>query len=142
MSTDQLSPSSERVLPHADEVTAEFWAAARRGEIVVQFCDECLRFVHPPRAQCPGCGHAETLSWKPVSGRGRIHSAARVTREFSVGIPVPYVPITVELVEQDELVLWSRLSGSTDLPEIGALVTAVFEQVTDEVTLINFGLDG
>jgi uncharacterized OB-fold protein len=73
-----------------------------------------------------------------VSGEGRINAASRVTREFSVGVPVPYVALVVELDEQAGLLVWSSLSGSTDLPAIGQRVRAVYHPVAEDVTLIYF----
>src|SRR6478672_5538210 len=48
-----------------DERTAEYFAGAARGELVLPRCDSCHRFVWYPEEECPRCG-ARLFTWTVV----------------------------------------------------------------------------
>ena len=50
-------------------LTEPYYAALRRGELVVQHCKACDRNIMYPRHVCPFC-HEADLSWVPTSGTG------------------------------------------------------------------------
>ena len=60
--------------PVPDAVDQTFWDACNEERLVIQHCDACSRFQHPPEATCYECGSAEKLGWRPMSGRGTIYS--------------------------------------------------------------------
>src|SRR6266516_3802094 len=64
-----------------DERTAEYFAGAARGELVLPRCDSCNRFVWYPEEECPHCG-GRAFTWTPVSGRGRLFTWTVVRRAF------------------------------------------------------------
>lgn len=80
--------------------THPFWAACRRGELVIQRCTACERRVHLPAATCPWCGGGE-LVYEPVSGEGSVHTYTVVHRSFAPGWTgrEPYVLAWVDLPE-------------------------------------------
>jgi uncharacterized OB-fold protein len=82
----------------ADERTAEFFAGAARGELVIPRCDVCAAFCWYPEVACPRCG-GEAFTWTRVSGRGRLYSWAVVRRAFLPAFEemVPFVTALVEL---------------------------------------------
>jgi uncharacterized OB-fold protein len=126
-------------LPEPSELTAGFWDAARRHELVVQQCTACGTFRHYPQHRCPGCLSAE-WSWTPVSGRGRVHSFTVTHRGFNPAWSerLPYALVTVELEEGVRMV--SDLPDEqTDAVEIGRRVEVFFEDL-DDVTLPRFRL--
>ena len=82
-----------------DPLTAPFFAAAARGELVVPRCAACDTFVWYPEATCPTCGGA--LTWTAVSGRGRLFSWAVVRRAFLPAF-ADKVPFVTALVALDE----------------------------------------
>jgi uncharacterized OB-fold protein len=91
-------------------VSAPFWAAAERDELVLQRCDACEAFVWYPRALCPGCGSA-TLSWVAVSAWGTVYA---VTVHHRAPRPelAALVPYAVVLVDLDEGVrMMARMTG-------------------------------
>jgi uncharacterized OB-fold protein len=143
---------TELTLPPIDEHAAPFFEGCRAGELRMQQCAETGRLIFPPRPMSPFAPHV-TPVWTPVSGRGTIWS-------FVVPHPpllapfqdlAPYNVILVAL-EEDPTV---RLTGNL-LPaeggaineldpatiEIGARVRAVFEQLTDEISVPRWVLDG
>jgi uncharacterized OB-fold protein len=87
-------------LPDVDDpLTAEFFAGAARGELVIPRCDSCGAFVWYPRDACPHDGGA--LTWAPVSGRGTLFSWAVVQRAFLPAF-ADMVPFVTALVAIDE----------------------------------------
>jgi uncharacterized OB-fold protein len=83
-----------------DEVTAEFFAGAARGELVIPRCDTCGAFCWYPARSCAACG-GDTFTWTPVSGRGRLFSWAVVRRPFLPAFEA-MVPFVTALVALDE----------------------------------------
>jgi uncharacterized OB-fold protein len=125
---------SERPAPVPDRDTAPFWDGARGGELRIQRCAACGRFVFYPRAVCPHC-MADSLAWVVATGRGSVYSFTVVHRtsdEFQ-----SEVPFTVGLVELDEGV---RMMARLDIaePVVGMPVQVVFERVSDELSLPHF----
>ena len=82
----------------SDERTAEFFAGAARGELVIPKCDGCAAFCWYPEEACPQCG-GEAFTWTGVSGRGRLYSWAVVRRAFLPAFEemVPFVTALVAL---------------------------------------------
>jgi uncharacterized OB-fold protein len=72
-----------------DERTAEFFAGARRGELLVPRCDACGSLCWYPSSECDRCD-GTSFTWSRVSGRGRLFSWAVVHR--------PFLPAFSELV--------------------------------------------
>jgi uncharacterized OB-fold protein len=133
------------LLPDVDgEDSAEFWAGAARGELLVQACGECGRWRFPPRPMCPYC-RSTTPRWETTNGKGTIWS-------FVVAHPpllpayaelAPYNVIVVALDQDPKIRMVGNLVASDDAPlngldphtvEIGTPVTVTFTQV-DGVTL-------
>ncbi|MEV5576281.1 Zn-ribbon domain-containing OB-fold protein [Spirillospora sp. NPDC052269] len=87
-----------RPTPTPSPATEPYWAACRRGELALQRCGGCRRFVHFPELRCPYCGSAE-LAYEAVSGRGAVHTFTVVHRSFLPGFPPPYTVAWVDLPE-------------------------------------------
>ncbi|MBC6461241.1 Zn-ribbon domain-containing OB-fold protein [Actinomadura sp. HBU206391] len=87
-----------RPLPSPTPLTAPYWDACRRGELLIQHCAGCGRFVHFPEPACPYCGGAD-LPYDEVSGHGRVHTYSVVHRTFLPGFEVPYVLAWIDLDE-------------------------------------------
>ncbi|BBZ14736.1 hypothetical protein MBRA_49310 [Mycobacterium branderi] len=69
---------------------------ADRG-FLVEHCDPCTRWVHPPAGVCPDCGGP--LTARPVSGRGTVFTYTVNFHPYNPDIPTPYVIAIVELDE-------------------------------------------
>jgi uncharacterized OB-fold protein len=108
----------ELLLPEqpAPETSAPFWAAAARGELVIQRCDECGALQHPPGPVCLSC-LSDSLSFVPVSGKGTIYSFTVVHRALIPELRphVPYVLALIDLVEGVRLVSLIRGDGARDV---------------------------
>ena len=84
----------------SDERTAEYFAGAARGELMIPRCDACGRLVWYPEPKCPDCD-GESFTWTRVSGRGRVFSWTVVRRAFLPAFEemVPFVTALVALEE-------------------------------------------
>ena len=90
---------STRPQPGPDHVTAPFWDAAARGELIVQRCLRCGAAQHYPRAMCRAC--AGRTAWEKCSGRGTVYtfSVVRQNRPPPFDALVPYVVAMIDLEE-------------------------------------------
>ena len=87
-------------LPDAtDELVAEYFAGAARGEVRIPWCSACDRWCWYPEWSCPACGGE--LVWTATSGRARLFSWAVVWRAFLPAFAdiVPFVTALVALEE-------------------------------------------
>ncbi len=133
---------SERPRPVADECSQPFWQAAQRHQLVIQRCQDCGYFNHPPRPACDAC-QSQSLQFEPVSGRGAIYSFTIMHQPNIAGFEdqIPYLNILVELAEQPLLLMVSSLPISErEKVRIGARVEVYFEKVDAELTLPQFQL--
>ena len=133
------------LLPTFGAEAAPFFDGCRAGELRVQRCRDTGRLIFPPREVSPWGTHAEP-EWVALSGRGTIWS-------FAVPHPpllpwyaerAPYAVVVVALDEDPRIRLVGNLlareGGAIDevdpaTLEIDTPVRAVFEPVTDEITL-------
>ena len=127
-------------VPDANAETAEFWDAAKRHEIALQRCGGCGEVRHPPLPVCPKC-HSWEFAWRVVGGEGKVESWI-VVHHVVYPAFAPDAPYNVALVSLDDcpnVRLTTNIVGC-DSAEImiGMPVTAVFEDVTEQVTLIKF----
>ena len=133
---------SKKPLPAVDDLSQLFWEAAKQHKLVVQRCQECSYFNHPPRLACDAC-QSQQLQFEPVSGQGTIYTFTVMHQPNIAGFEdqIPYINILVELEEQPLLFMVSNLPDSEkDKVRIGGQVEAYFEDVNDEITLPQFRL--
>jgi uncharacterized OB-fold protein len=123
-----------------NELTAGFWDAARRHELVVQRCDACGVLRHYPQHLCPQC-HSDAWSWAPIEGRGVVYSFTVTHRAFGAAWAerVPYAVATVEL-DNGIRMLSDLPADDTDDVVIGARVEVYFDDRDDDVTRPRFRL--
>jgi uncharacterized OB-fold protein len=128
-----------RPLPIWDPDTEGFWIAARDHVLAVKQCQACGYTTFPPWPTCRSCSSLE-FAWRPTSGRGRIFTWTTVfvsTRpEFKND-----VPYTLAVVDLDDFPVRipARLRGVAPLQaKIGGAVSAGFEDVTAEVSLLHW----
>lgn len=135
-------PDPQRPRPAADGLTRPFWEAARRGQLVVQRCESCATWQHPPSTGCHRCGGG-LLAFQAVSGAARLFSWSILHQGLAPGFDacVPYLNLLVELVEQPGLLMLSdqRFDPAVDAAlKIGAPMQVWFEAVDADFTLPQF----
>lgn len=125
------------IVPAPSELTAFFWDGAREGQLLVQQCNTCHRFQHPPEPVCHHCLSFD-LGHGKMSGRGTVYTYQVATQAFHPWFAdkLPYVIGVVELDEQRGLKLLTNL---VDFPEdalaVGARVQVRFRPLSDEFSL-------
>ncbi|MET7452949.1 OB-fold domain-containing protein [Streptomyces sp. NPDC005574] len=127
---------SARPVPRPTVLSEPFWAAARRGDLVVPECVSCdLRFFVPEPA-CPGC-MARDWRYAPSSGRGTVYTVTVVHRAPGPGFEAPFALAVVDL--DDGGTLLSHVdAGDPDDVVIGMRVRVDFRALTDRITLPYF----
>jgi hypothetical protein len=130
--------TSTKPIPRVTSELAPFFAAAKRGELVVQRCAECGLLRFPPREVCSRCW-SRASEWTAVSGRGEVYSFYLMHQVYHPGFlaEVPYPVVVVELDEGPRIL--SNLVGcKREDIRIGMPVEVAFEDLSDEVTLPKF----
>jgi uncharacterized OB-fold protein len=132
-------PPKPRPAPQPDFDSAPYWSAAREGHLVVQRCQVCANAQLYGRALCTRCGSAEVV-WEPASGRGSVYSYTVIRQQYLRPFRdmVPYVVALVDL-EEGPRVMTNIVGCEPDEVTIGMPVTARFEPVSDEASIVLFG---
>lgn len=123
---------ADRPLPDVDDpIAAPFWEYCRRHELRIQRSRSTGAFVFPPRPH-----YAGDYEWAIVSGRGRVLTFVIVRPPFlpAFADKVPFVIAVIELEEGPRLV-GNILDCAIADVQSGLAVEAVFEDLTDRVTL-------
>ena len=115
----------------SDPDTGGFFAAARRGELVVRVCDGCGAVLHVPVAYCHTCGSWEG-TWTPVQGTGRLVSWTTAEHQVHPAYPVPYTIVLVELDDRPGVRFVGSLPGAPQLTD-GQPMRVWFEELDDAV---------
>jgi uncharacterized OB-fold protein len=124
-------------LPVADPTSDFFWAAAREHQLKVLGCADCGWLIHPPRPYCPKCLSGDVAP-RTLSGKGKIysHTVSMIALHPYYVDKVPFVLVTVELIEQRGLHLFSRLVDcDIDDAVVDMQVEVVFDDVAEGLTL-------
>jgi uncharacterized OB-fold protein len=125
-------------LPHIGPDTEPFWAAAREGRLRLPVCTGCDRPFWPAGPICPFC-LSDDLTWRDMSGRGRISTFTVVHRAWYPAFMTngPYNVVQVELEEGPRL-MGNLVDVPPGGPRVDMPVQVVFDAVTPDVTLPRF----
>jgi uncharacterized protein len=131
-------PSRPMPRPESRSLTAPFWEAARRHELVCQRCTKCSSWIFYPREQCPTC-FSRDLEWAPVSGRGRVFAFTIIHQPANAAFESE-VPYAYAIVQLDEGVRMPTniIDCDLDAVRVDMPVTAIFDDVSPEWTLVKF----
>ena len=120
-----------RQLPGLNANNQAFWTGGARGELLINQCQACARYIHPPLPHCGHCGAVDPVP-TAVSGRGRVASFTINHQPWLAGMKVPFVFAAIELAEQPELyVLSNIISCQPEDVRMGMAVEVQFEQHGD-----------
>jgi uncharacterized protein len=118
----------QRPRPVPDRVSAFYWDAAERHQLMVLRCEACRLLHHPPDVACPHCG-ATDLAAVAVSGRGTVFASTVARQAFDRAFleAVPYVLALVELDEQPGVRILANVLDVADEPvAVGTPVEVTF----------------
>jgi uncharacterized protein len=96
-----------RMLPQRGGHDRAFWTGGAKGQLLIERCDVCALWVHPPAGTCRECGGP--LVARPVSGRGTVFTYTVNLHAYNPTVPLPYVIAIVELIEQQGLRLAANI---------------------------------
>src|SRR5205085_8160256 len=121
------TPPVAKPIPPVSAALTPYFAAARRGRLVVQRCAGCGALRFPPRELCSTC-LATDATWQEVSGRGEVFTYNVMHQVYHPGFAaeVPYAVVLVKLEEGPKIT-----SNLIDCPPgeiaIGMPVEVAFE---------------
>ncbi|MGI6072000.1 MAG: Zn-ribbon domain-containing OB-fold protein [Lachnospiraceae bacterium] len=128
-------------LPEIRPWTKEFWEGTKQGKLLIQRGKNTGKLIMYPKKYSP-YDIDEELEWIEASGKGTVYTFSIVENNA----PKPFdeeLPFCVAIVELEEGVRMCTNIVDCDLDriKIGAPVHAVFNPVTEDITLVNFTLD-
>jgi uncharacterized OB-fold protein len=128
----------ELPVPVADEESEPFFAGAKERRLMLIRCTQCGCHRLPGRDRCVDCW-SEDSEWVQVSGRGKLYTFGVMHQQYHPAFAdvIPYHYALVELEEGPRLV-----TNIVDCPDdelrTDMPVEAVFDDVSDETTLVRF----
>jgi uncharacterized OB-fold protein len=128
-----------RVLPVPDQMSRPYWDGAKQHKIMIQRCQTCGFYNHPPQFICMGCkDRSAELKWEEIGGRGTIYSWF-IHHDTQVGGFEDKVPFLVAAIEMDAspglLLRGNLINCPFDEVEIGMPVEVVWESASDEIEI-------
>jgi uncharacterized OB-fold protein len=112
-----------------------FWSAIAGGRMLLQQCEACGTFRHPPAPVCAACG-ARASVWTPAAGTGEVWSYTIVHPPTLPAFAdrTPYGAVVVRL---DEGVFMVSNLVDTPIEElaVGVRVELAITTVDDDVVL-------
>lgn len=127
-----------RPVPVPDEASRPFFDGAREGRLMLMRCRSCRSWRMPARDRCDVCWSTDT-AWEQASGKGTVYTFGIMHQVYHPAFAgdVPYNVAVVELAEGVRMN--SAIVGiPNDQIRVGMPVEAVFEPVSDEVSLVKF----
>lgn len=125
------------VRPAITPESEPFWAAAARGELVVEECPGCGLHIFPPRGVCRRCLRRD-LTWTRVQPPGVLASFTVNHNAWSDGVEDVYGIGLVEFPRYSSVRFVGFLDQMTDPPVIGSLVDFAFVASTQGIHRIFF----
>lgn len=128
--TAQALPRFGMEGPSHTGVDVPHWDGLRAGELRIQRCAGCRRWIWGPQPICPTC-HAFDPGWEAVEPSGVIYSWTRTWQRFHPTAAVPYTVVLVELPHAGGRRVFGMYAAAED-PVIGARVRGEFEPAPDD----------
>jgi uncharacterized OB-fold protein len=127
MTASIIDGTVPRLAPKLTDENRAYWTGGAKGQLLIQRCQRCGRWTHPPTDTCPSCDGE--LKPEPVSGKGSVFTFTVNKHQFHPDVPPPNTIAIVQLVEQDDLRIPTNLVGieEADL-RVGIPVQVLFER--------------
>lgn len=134
----QEAPAYHKPLPDPTPATQPFWDALREHKLKLQRSKKTGKVIYYPRSVSP-YGPKDELEWVECSGKGTVYSFTIARRPTAPqwGDDGPYAIAIVEIEEGARLTA-NVIGCPPESVKIGMRVKAVFQDVTPEVTLLQF----
>ncbi len=127
-----------RYLPVIYPEELPFWEGARNRQLKLQRCGACGKAWYPIGPACPYC-FSMKWDWSLMSGAGTLHNYVVYHKAWTKWFEsrVPYAVVQVQLAEGPRLTA-NLLDCEVKDIRIGMPVEAAYEDITDEITLVQF----
>ena len=126
------------ILPIVNDLNRPFWQATQEHRLLLQFCSTCRAPWYPVSPRCPRCFEPQS-EWREMSGNGTVTSFVIYRRAVEGAFEaLPYCVFQVELDEGPRLISNPADIEMDDL-SVGMRVSTRYREVTEDVTLIDFG---
>lgn len=127
-------------LPAIDLWNRPFWDACKQHRLIAQKCAASGKVWFPPSPVSP-ITRDKNWSWVTLSGAGRVVSWVVMHQKYFPGFAseIPYLVAQVEL-DEGPVFVTNIVDARPDNVSINARVQAVFDPVTEEITLPKFSL--
>ena len=131
--------SYQKPIPVKTQDSQPYWDAADRHELVLQKCQTCNSYNHPPGPACAKCGSAE-LSWESQGSdiTGTLYSYVVSYRPFLPGFQDD-LPTIIAVVELDNLqevrIIGNVLECTPEELKIGMPVKMIWQDITEDRAL-------
>jgi len=116
------------------------WESIRAQRWALQQCDDCSQYQYPPGPCCPHC-LGLSMSWKPLSGKGKIISWVVFHRQYFDNYKPPYNVVAVQLAE-GPLVISNLVGPEPEGGWIGREVTICYEPDAEQGSIPKVMLSG
>ena len=120
-----------RPLPELTAENTAFWTGGARGELMIAFCADCARAIHPPQVICPGCGGGEVAA-RPVAGTGAVYTYTVNHQPWYPGMAVPFALAVVDLDDAPGVRVTAEvIDTDPDTVQIGQRMEIAFRETGD-----------
>ncbi len=85
-----------RPLPELTPENTAFWTGGAEGKLMIAFCSDCAKAIHPPQLVCPACW-SQSVEFKPVAGTGTVYSYTVNHQQWTPDMPVPFALAVVDV---------------------------------------------
>jgi len=131
--------SYQKPIPLKTQDNQPYWDAADRHELVLQKCETCNSYNHPPGPACSKCGATE-LSWESQGSdiTGTIYSYVVSYRPFLPGFQddLPTIIVVVQLDKLNEVkIIGNVLACPPEEIKIGIPVKMTWQDITEDRAL-------
>jgi len=128
----------QKPLPVIQPHSAAFWEGTKQHKLMVQHCCDCDSYIFYPRRECPECW-STNLDWHESTGKAKVY-AFSVTYEGVEPMFQQDLPIALAWVDLPEGVRMNTniIDCDPNDVKIGMEVEAVYQDVTDEITIPYF----
>ncbi|WP_066383111.1 Zn-ribbon domain-containing OB-fold protein [Neobacillus mesonae] len=129
----------QKPIPLKTQDNQPYWDAADRHELVIQKCESCQSYSHPPGPACAKCGSTE-ISWQNLGSEinGTVYSYVTSYRPFLPGFQDD-LPLTIAIVELEKTptvrIIGNILDCAPEDVKIGMPVKMTWQKITEERSL-------
>lgn len=127
-----------RNVPTVEEETRPYWEGCKRHELMIQKCNGCGSYQHPPRGFCGEC-YKMDIAWQKSTGKGTVWTYTVTYRNQDPGFRhlVPYVMAYVELEEGIKM-MTNIVDCDPESVRIGMPVEVTFDDVNENISIPHF----